>query len=241
MTEDQVTGPVVGLLPGGSTPLLGRSNISDGPRLTTWLKLLLYCWVAFKIFAFASRWSLVHFFVNIQQGAYSSRSAAVQDAALLDSVSRIIGFGGLVVYVLTLILFFWWIRRANVNARRLGAVDMQFTPGWAIGWFFVPVANLTMPYHVMKEIWNASASPADWRLMPGHFIVRSWWGLLLVCSFIGYVAVVGSASSRGNLIASIFWGKVLMIADASAIAYGIAALLLVTRLRALQMASALSR
>ena len=28
---------------------------------------------------------------------------------------------------------------------------MTISAGWAIGWFFVPFANLVMPYQAMKE------------------------------------------------------------------------------------------
>ena len=64
------------------------------------------------------------------------------------------------------ILVLTWIHRANHNARQLGADDMRFTPGWAVGWYFVPIAWFWKPYQAMKEIWLASANPSDWRGRP---------------------------------------------------------------------------
>src|SRR4051812_12371242 len=38
-----------------------------------------------------------------------------------------------------------WIYRTNANAHALGGA-VSITPGWAVGWFVVPLANLVMPY-----------------------------------------------------------------------------------------------
>jgi hypothetical protein len=48
-----------------------------------------------------------------------------------------------------------WIYRTNANAHLLGG-DMTISPGWSVGWYFVPVANLFKPYEGMKETWFAS-------------------------------------------------------------------------------------
>lgn len=68
-----------------------------------------------------------------------------------------------------------WIYRANSNARALGASGMAFTPGGAVGWYFVPIANLWKPYQAMREIWQASASPPGWRRQQVPALVPCWW------------------------------------------------------------------
>ncbi len=45
---------------------------------------------------------------------------------------------------------------------------MRFTPGWAVGWYFVPVFNLWKPYQAMKEIVVGIALDA-------HPVVHWWW------------------------------------------------------------------
>ena len=62
----------------------------------------------------------------------------------------------------------------------LGASDMRFTPGWAIGWYCVPVACFWRPYQAMTEIWRASRNPSDWRGEPVSPLLRWWWILWLV-------------------------------------------------------------
>jgi hypothetical protein len=88
-----------------------------------------------------------------------------------------------------------WIHRANYNAHQLGAAGMRFTPGWAVGWFFIPIANLWKPYQVMKEIWKASANPAHWQDQRRGSILPWWWALFLASGF------VSNASGRAALLA----------------------------------------
>jgi hypothetical protein len=215
-------------------------TLRDSARLTNWVRLLLCCWMAVALIAFASHWALLQFLEDMQQGVYPSRSAAIQHAAVLDQIVRLVRFGGIALFLLTAIFFLRWVYRANENARRLGAVDMHFTPGWAIGWYFMPIANLAMPYHVMKEIWNASVSPADWRSLRGPTIVVVWWWLFLAWNLIGYVVLIAGSLARGSVTGSIFVAQLLLVFDASALAAGIAAFLLITRVRAIQVARASS-
>jgi hypothetical protein len=54
---------------------------------------------------------------------------------------------------------------------------MTYTPGWSVGWFFVPLANLVMPYLVIREIWQASGpgQGANWRRAPVSAVLSVWW------------------------------------------------------------------
>lgn len=69
----------------------------------------------------------------------------------------------------------FWIFRANKNARALSAQTLDNGPGWAVGWFFVPIASLWKPFEVMREIYKASHTPHDWRKAKGASIVGWWW------------------------------------------------------------------
>jgi hypothetical protein len=92
--------------------------------------------------------------------------------------------------LVTAILFLAYMNRANKNARALGAEGMQFTPGWCVGWFFVPIMNLFRPYQAIREIFQASdpkSSPAGWKLAHAPGVVGLWWGVWLVGNFLGQV------------------------------------------------------
>jgi hypothetical protein len=87
------------------------------------------------------------------------------------------------VALLALVLFLVWLARANGNLRALSGEQMEFTPGWAVGWFFVPFANFVMPYRVVKEIWQVSRRQEEDR---STFLVGWWWCL----SVAGYALTV---------------------------------------------------
>src|SRR6266436_5309609 len=82
-------------------------------------------------------------------------------AETIDSRQRLLGIVQLSVDFLGVLLFLMWVYRANKNARALGAAGMKYTPGWSVGWFFVPFAGLFMPYWVLKEIWQVSSPGSD--------------------------------------------------------------------------------
>ncbi|HEV8486769.1 MAG TPA: DUF4328 domain-containing protein [Blastocatellia bacterium] len=53
-------------------------------------------------------------------------------------------------------LFLIWIYRVHRNLPALGVVRPRYSPGWAVGWFFVPIMNLVRPYDVLGELWKDS-------------------------------------------------------------------------------------
>lgn len=69
-----------------------------------------------------------------------------------------------------------WIYRANANAHAIGD-GMTVSPAWSIGWFFVPSANLFMPYQAMKETWRESHEAAGMDEEAGAALLPWWWGL----------------------------------------------------------------
>jgi hypothetical protein len=118
----------------------------------------------------------------------ASRAARIQGYQTLSS------FLFFVVLVASVVVFLLWVYRSNTLARALGASAMEHTPGWSVGWFFVPVANLFMPYFVMKEIYLATCSPRNYSMAhdepPGLKTVRVWWLLALADRLFAVVTTV---------------------------------------------------
>ena len=79
-----------------------------------------------------------------------------------------------------------WIYRASVNAHALGS-EMTISPGWAVGWYCIPLANLVKPFEAMRETWLASheSSGAYEERVP---ILRLWWGLWIATNMLSWVA-----------------------------------------------------
>jgi hypothetical protein len=111
--------------------------------------------------------------------------AQAEASDLRQRFLAVIGFG---VGVPAIILSMMWVYRANRNARALGAEGMKYSPAWSVGWFFVPLASLVMPYFVIKEIWQASrpVSSGQWRKAFVSPILPVWWVIGLIAGMIRY-------------------------------------------------------
>jgi hypothetical protein len=93
----------------------------------------------------------------------------------------------LLFLLLTYVVACFWIYNAACNARAFGAKGLQITPGWAVGWYFIPVMCLFKPFQGMAEIWEASVSPASWQAQRTPGLLRVWWGAWLLTNLVGAV------------------------------------------------------
>ena len=129
----------------------------DPKRPTAWLQLLLIGIIALEL-AFAV-----------------SQLAEAREGSARELLQTIFGLGLFVLYIATFVMFCVWTYRVNANIHALGAANLRFTPGWAVGWYFIPIASLWKPYQVMKEIWRASRNPSGWQEEASSSIVGWWW------------------------------------------------------------------
>lgn len=81
-----------------------------------------------------------------------------------------------VAFIVSVVLVAMWIHRAHANLRDAGFTGLEFTPGWAVGWFFVPFANLIKPFQAMRELWNASLGEPGGFAEPAPGQIKFWWG-----------------------------------------------------------------
>lgn len=50
------------------------------------------------------------------------------------------------VYILTVVFFLIWLNRSYKNLTPLGAQDLAYSSGWAVGYWFIPFVNLVRPF-----------------------------------------------------------------------------------------------
>lgn len=65
------------------------------------------------------------------------------------------------IYIFTIVFFLIWLNRVYKNLAPLRAQNTEFSSGWAVGWWFVPFANLIKPFQVMQEVWRESDPDFD--------------------------------------------------------------------------------
>src|SRR5262245_4681290 len=95
-------------------------------------------------------------------------------------VSGTAGLGGL-VFVATVVVWCVWQHHAQANAVVLSGGGLRFTPGWAVGWWFIPIANLWKPFQTVRELWKASHG-GGWRTVATWSLLGWWWATWLIGS-----------------------------------------------------------
>lgn len=163
--------------------------------LTKWVRWFLYIQIFVAIISLISGNMEYQLLSDYQNGVYTSQDLAVADGEANDKRQRIIAIIYFAVFIISGIIILKWIYRANYNARQLGAKDMKFTPGWSVGWYFIPVFWLWKPYQAMKEIWKASYNPIDRGNTEVSAILPWWWFFWLINNFLGQAVMRMSAGA----------------------------------------------
>ena len=94
----------------------------------------------------------------------------------------------LVIFIGSVVLVSMWIYRAHANLRDRG-IEMETSPGWAVGWFFVPIMNLFKPFQAMRELWSESHFESDSYGDPAPGTIGTWWGLWIVGNILSNVSL----------------------------------------------------
>ena len=111
------------------------------------------------------------------QGRISLDDAA--DITSPDGLYAAVLLANWLLLVATYIVFGMWIYRAAANVVAASIPGFDYTPGWAVGWYFVPIANLAKPFTAMRQIWNASHSGGS-DLDRGEPLLIYWWGMWIL-------------------------------------------------------------
>ena len=110
-------------------------------------------------------------------------NSTIEDQANINDLrQQLIGIIQFSLFIITGIVFLRWIYFSNSNSRSLGASGMQFTPGWSIGYYFVPFLHIYKPYIAMKEIWKTSKDPKNWEMIKTPSLFPQWWTLWIISS-----------------------------------------------------------
>lgn len=99
--------------------------------------------------------------------------------AIREAFEGIAALVSLVIFVCTPIMFLMWLHRVVRQLNALG-VEVGATPGWAVGWWFVPFANLVKPFRIVRGIVAELGGEAQ----VASLHLSAWWGTLLLARFL---------------------------------------------------------
>jgi hypothetical protein len=197
---------------------------------SNWTVRLLYLQIAITVIVIISGMMEYGVMRDIQDGNYETQAELTQAVEATDSRQGIVGILQVLIYICSGIWILRWIYVAGANARDLASHPMQFSPGWAVGWYFIPIAFLWKPYQAMKEIWRVSANPRDPNIVPDSPLLSSWWFFFIVATLTGNAAFRMAMLAEGidELLAT---NVVTQISDFALIALAILLIAIVRRIR----------
>ena len=163
--------------------------------------------------------------VGIEICDYRQFDAAEAGTLTLEQEQTLVytAIGLAIVYLLAAVVFFvfffMWLYRAVKNVR-ITSGDSRSGPGMSVGWWFIPFANLVMPYSVLKDLWERARvdSSVPW--------VGSFWLIWIFSGLVGtgadrmYTRAVETGdfdTARSTIIVSI------CVAMGSAVSYAMLA------------------
>ena len=154
--------------------------------------LLVYC-VAELAFIWAQT-RLFAFYDVIESGTLTQTELDAA-AVSVDGASTVVAVFFIAALMGCFVSGGMWIYRAAANAQAVIPDDNRITPGWSVGWFFIPFANLVMPYRSIKQTWNGLRGIGDLSAdIPGWILL--WWLAWLLGN------AISTASSRISMDAA---------------------------------------
>ncbi|QDU78456.1 hypothetical protein Pla110_01600 [Polystyrenella longa] len=136
--------------------------------------------------------SVYHLMLVENKGQLDSRTLVVENLVVVSALCV------LLLLLLNFLVYLVWIYRVCKNAHALSLNHpVRFSPGWAVGWYFVPIANIFKPPRVMAAIWsNSSPDISREGSDDSNQTINLWWALWILTS------VVNQVSANENLAIS---------------------------------------
>jgi Domain of unknown function (DUF4328) len=148
------------------------------------------------------------------------------EATTNDDRQGTIGLVQLVLVIAAAVVFIRWMHAAYRNIYLVAPGERRYSPGWAIGSWFVPIMNLFRPKQMVNDIWRAGGRDAA-DAQPGA-LPLGWWLLWVLSSFI--VNFAARSYMRADTAEEIKTGTILyLVSDAMSVVCAILAIVIVRK------------
>ena len=127
-----------------------------------------------------------------------------EEGAVNDARYGAVGRLQLLAFIVTAIAWLIWLYRAYSNLRAMGTGKSRFTPGWAVGYWFVPFVNLVRPYQIVVDLWRRSEglnTSESVEHLPRASVISWWWGVYLLSGATGRIFL--SLSREANTVSDL--------------------------------------
>jgi len=153
-------------------------GIEIAARRARWTRGLLVAFVLVSLASITVELSLL----DLAARARAGQPVTVAEGEAIDDRQLDLVFISLGLMVLASITWLMWVHRATANLRLAGSGRSRFTPGWAVGWYFVPIMNLFRAWQGMHDLAGRSAEGNDRADGPrsDSGLVNAWWPMFVL-------------------------------------------------------------
>jgi TRAP-type C4-dicarboxylate transport system permease small subunit len=155
-------------------------------KMGQWLRGLLVIYVA--LLAVESAADLV--VTAILTGAGQADLSGGQGQAIELSLMTMgySAYAQVAAFIVIAILFLRLLYKVAKQAKSFATPFTYVSPGWAVGYWFIPIMNLYRPFQVVKALFAACAQETGGDAKPaaGEQLLGAWWALFLVSNMAGW-------------------------------------------------------
>jgi hypothetical protein len=119
------------------------------------------------------------------------------------------------VHIATAVFFLIWLNRSYKNLYALRPTHLEFSSGWAVGYWFVPFIALWRPFQVVREVWWESDPeiPSEHKFLTASLhsaptYMGFWWAFWIASNV---AANVESMAYDPKTADDVFVGGVIVI------------------------------
>lgn len=191
------------------------------------------------VFTLLSAWGKLYRWQQLKEVLADPQGIIHGEIVSHDILINLVGLAESLTMLATIVVFIVWFHRVRCNAEVFRPDGFSQSAGWAIGGWFVPIANLFFPYRTARETWDASTQNApdgSFRSVSGAPVV-AWW---LACVAAWLLNGLGSYEYRqavgGEAVRDA--SSLAVVADLVIVVAAVLAVLFVRKLTALQAVKA---
>ena len=157
-------------------------NYTDIKTKTKILTILLVISIIIKLILCTSITYNIKLINKIQNGLEISET----EIEKYEASVRILVISEIAIIILVIIFFFIWLNNAYKNIYTMKIQSIEYTPNWAVGWFFIPILNLFRPFQIIRELWKASNPEympnegISWKSQNTEKIIIFFWTFYLI-------------------------------------------------------------
>ena len=187
----------------------GRTELQDPKALVPLARHIRWAFGGYILLSAASLvtgGATFGFLYGLMTGSIAFGDEAVRIGTMIDRAAMGVMVSYFIAFLWCVIITCRWTYRAMKNLQRTGRDD-TISPGWAVGWYFIPFANLWMPFKAMQEIWHGSHSAESDARGKIPSAMGWWWALWVFGGVLSNIALRVAGGVEGDAsIERMVWG-----------------------------------